>query len=355
MSLLVLAMLAQARYCDGAVCVGSSATQIDLGNRVSVGRDSSHSALVCPAQPATSLSILGNQVESSSAPDLMLGSLNTRTGTGSRLISVRSGPTEKFYITGDGDTGAPDAGITARRFIGTEGDPNATWMGNLDAGRPGSFMCPYVTNGSPCLSNPVGIIELYGRMPDKDNSNLNICDVELYGGGANVTRTAGCIHGVGNGPTSHKLWGVKYNGATFQDGDLLLDYQGGNETHIQARYAGLQLMGTHPGAGPDVYYLNGATRATGNVYEFYNAPSTLLFAIAFDGTLNVTSAKNTGTCTLDGASPSKCTATVRAGANCSCSLKGTGVPTACGWNVVGTTATFYGANGLTSVVGYTCL
>ena len=65
-------------------------------------------------------------------------------------------------------------------------------------------------------------------------------------------------------------------------------------------------------------------------------------------------AANAGTCTLDGASPSKCTATVRAGSVCSCSLKGTAAPTACGWNLVTTTATFYGANGLTSVVGYFC-
>ena len=344
-----MALLAQER-CGENQCFGSSALPAVVGGEV-LTKSLPTQALMTPAYPAKSLTLLGQQYYLSSTPDVILGSLNERTGPSTRLMSVREQGVEMFYVDGDGAS-------SARNYIGTESNPNSNWMGNADAGRNGSFMCPYVTNGSPCVSNPVGIIELYGRMPDVGQSSQDICDVELYGGGGNVTRTAGCIQGVGNGPTSHKIWGVKYNGDTFQDGRVYLDYVGGNETAIQARYAGLQLMGTHPGVnGPDVYFLNGATRAAGNVFEIYNAPSTLLWSIAFDGAMALTSARNKGSCTLDGASPSKCTATVKSGAICICQGVGTSAASAIALahSVTSTTLTCTGANGLTNVVEYHCL
>jgi len=61
------------------------------------------------------------------------------------------------------------------------------------------------------------------------------------------------------------------------------------------------------------------------------------------------------TCTLDGASPSTCTATVRSGAQCFISVVGTAATASnCTVNTVGTTVTVTCANGLTNVVNLFC-
>lgn len=64
-----------------------------------------------------------------------------------------------------------------------------------------------------------------------------------------------------------------------------------------------------------------------------------------------------GTCTLNGASPSTCTATVTAGARCVCSGSGTTAAAAvgCAANVATTVLTVTAANGLTSAVNYICM
>lgn len=71
-------------------------------------------------------------------------------------------------------------------------------------------------------------------------------------------------------------------------------------------------------------------------------------------TQKVQLSNNAQSCTLDGASPSKCAITVTASAKCVCSVIGTGAPPACGVNLVTTTLTAYSANGLTSNVNVIC-
>lgn len=64
-----------------------------------------------------------------------------------------------------------------------------------------------------------------------------------------------------------------------------------------------------------------------------------------------------GTCTLDGASPSKCTATVTAGAICTCTPVGTTAAIAaggCAVSLSSTTLTLTSANGLSHNVNYHC-
>lgn len=73
--------------------------------------------------------------------------------------------------------------------------------------------------------------------------------------------------------------------------------------------------------------------------------------------LNAAATRSKGECTLDGASPSKCTATVAAGSECTCSPVGTTAVIAaggCAVSISSTTATFTSANGLTNNVSYHC-
>lgn len=85
--------------------------------------------------------------------------------------------------------------------------------------------------------------------------------------------------------------------------------------------------------------------------------TTVTFAgpVAVTGKASITS--NATTCTLDGASPSTCTATVTASAKCTCSPIGATAAIAAGGCAVGlsgTTLTVTSANGLTNVVNIFC-
>lgn len=100
----------------------------------------------------------------------------------------------------------------------------------LDSGvAAGAFMCPGVANGVPCLSNPKGIIELYGHVLPENTPELTVCDVELY---AELDRSAGCVMGVGVGPTSNKVFVVGPQGQTYQQGNV---YLRGNSTRVEAQ------------------------------------------------------------------------------------------------------------------------
>jgi hypothetical protein len=73
--------------------------------------------------------------------------------------------------------------------------------------------------------------------------------------------------------------------------------------------------------------------------------------------LVVSDTKSRGSCTLDGASPSKCTATVTASTKCVCSPVGTTAAIAaggCAASLSSTTVTLTSANGLTNDVNYHC-
>lgn len=97
--------------------------------------------------------------------------------------------------------------------------------------------------------------------------------------------------------------------------------------------------GARSQVGPDTYWAESGTSMVATAAGGVN--------------LNV----NAQTCTLDGASPSKCSVTVRASAKCQCTPIGTTAAAAaagCAVNLVTTTLTAYSANGLTNDVNIWC-
>lgn len=79
--------------------------------------------------------------------------------------------------------------------------------------------------------------------------------------------------------------------------------------------------------------------------------------VAINGTLILNNAGAGGTCTLNGASPAVCTATVRSGCNPICTIRGGTAAIAAGGAacaVSTTTLTATSANGATAVVSYLC-
>lgn len=77
----------------------------------------------------------------------------------------------------------------------------------------------------------------------------------------------------------------------------------------------------------------------------------------FNGEVAITGTTTSTTCTLDGASPAVCTATVRAGSKCQCSLVGTTAAIAamnCAVSLSGTTLTVTAANAANAVVNVLC-
>jgi hypothetical protein len=110
-------------------------------------------------------------------------------------------------------------------------------------------------------------------------------------------------------------------------------------------------MGVDNSTTNDDFVLSaGGTLGTTNVLSVDG--STRVVTVSSE--MNVTSANNVGTCTLDGASPSACTATVTAGATCVCSPVATNGDNVCVVNLSGTTLTLYGVNGSTTPVNYIC-
>lgn len=97
--------------------------------------------------------------------------------------------------------------------------------------------------------------------------------------------------------------------------------------------------------------------------DFYSGTG-LCFSVAHadcsttTGPIHSTSSKTVGHCTLNGATPSVCTATVAAGTTCQCSpVGGTSVIAAAGCSVAlsSTTLTITSGAALTNDVNYTCL
>lgn len=79
--------------------------------------------------------------------------------------------------------------------------------------------------------------------------------------------------------------------------------------------------------------------------------------VAINGTLLLNNLGAAGTCTLNAASPSVCTATVRSGCNPICTVRGGTAAIAAGGvacAVSTTTLTATSANGATAVVSYLC-
>jgi hypothetical protein len=111
------------------------------------------------------------------------------------------------------------------------------------------------------------------------------------------------------------------------------------------------------GAG-SVIINGGASSGTGGltVQDGAASPATV-GKIDGSGSFTTTSTKTKGTCTLNGASPAVCTATVVSGATCIAVPQGTTAAAAThtiAVSVTTTTLTVTGANGLTDVVNYIC-
>lgn len=105
-------------------------------------------------------------------------------------------------------------------------------------------------------------------------------------------------------------------------------------------------------------------KATVNVTDgdllaaFHDSAGTAVLKVDEQGALTSASTKTRGSCTLNGASPSVCTATVLASANCTCSPVGATAAIAaagCAVGLSGTTLTITSANAATNDVNYHCL
>ncbi len=160
-----------------------------------------------------------------------------------------------------------DGGIEAEYFVSTANLHAVT----TDAGFSyGAFMCPGVENGAPCLSNPSGIVEIHGAMPDAGTTSMLVCDVELY---AIRRRTAGCVLGVGNGPSSDKVFTIDYaSDVTIAGSSLRLQ---GLNAQIRAEGnwpSSLGLRGNGSGVGyPDVFITGSHTRGPGeHLFDAFN-------------------------------------------------------------------------------------
>lgn len=122
-------------------------------------------------------------------------------------------------------------------------------------------------------------------------------------------------------------------------------------------------LGLAPNACTDSnYFLRGDTsgavlyiRAANNEYHVINGSIIGTWSstgLAVTG--KVSSTTNATTCTLNGGTPSSCTATVTAGARCNCNaISTTGVDT-CTLNLVTTTLTVYSTAASTNVVNIWC-
>lgn len=129
---------------------------------------------------------------------------------------------------------------------------------------------------------------------------------------------------------------------------------------------GWRLVKRHSNADATTIYAEKSTGnvAIGSVGSNYNPPSlfnvgnSAQFQVDSSGVLaKVRGATPTGTCTLNGSSPSTCTSTVAAGSICTCSPVGTAANIAaggCAVSLSSTTLTITSANGHTNVVNWHC-
>ena len=120
---------------------------------------------------------------------------------------------------------------------------------------------------------------------------------------------------------------------------------------------GLAISGTKPylgwntGAGT-LTLANGA----GDMNFACGTNNIIYLTASAAGAVRITGSQSVGTCTLNGASPAVCTATVRSGSNCNANTVGTtaAAAKALAVNLASTTLTITAANGSTEVVNYHC-
>lgn len=179
-----------------------------------------------------------------------------------------------------------------------------------------------------------------------------------HGDGVLTSRTTryqgliGEVENPGRASGGH-VWGVTYWGSMVSSDQIVFaNFPAANAPTLTIE-AGQQYVYSYSGElAHDAVIAN--TENTGhwrNRHTFADAGAEWV-------TMVDTSQIKSGTCTLDGAAPSKCSVALpTTGASCSCSGKGTSAAIAnagCAWSVTAYTATFYSSNGLTHDVGYVC-
>jgi len=152
-------------------------------------------------------------------------------------------------------------------------------VGGFNCGGPGSLWY----HGVPCLADHTGPLEITGWY-DPEYDGEDIANVELTTP-PNAPRKYGYIVTAMNGPT--KMWWVRYDGATRQNGNILLN---GTDARIQATgniasHIGIEGNIT-PGSGSRAVYITNSNRlSTGDqIVEFYNnKPATLVGSVDYGG------------------------------------------------------------------------
>lgn len=243
----------------------------------------------------------------------------------------------------------PTQGTKASRFISTSKLSGSVTDGN--------FSCPNnPASTTPCLVNPSNAIEIAGACYAGNcaSSAASIWFAQIG------TKTAGpvikAINAYGGAET--RLFQVDYNGDVVA-GASNGDFYTGPGGHFYCSNANTcYIYGGAGGSNPTLLIVPAVTQTSGNVITVYANPvGSPIFTVDVNGAPQSASTTARGTCTLNGGTPSSCTATVRSGAVCTCSGSGTTAAAAigCATSVTSTTLTVTAANGLTSNVAYVCL
>lgn len=182
-------------------------------------------------------------------------------------------------------------------------------------------------------------------------------DITLSPGAGNKVTTAQYFNSsIGSGSNA---FAVATNGARIDFGAGASDYASSDGTTVTfaapvtATRITAGTMSIVGSAGTD-YIQDNANHTYISINEATGAV-TIPFALIVTGKASVTS--NATTCTLNGGSPSTCTATVTAGAVCQCTPVGTTAAIAaggCAVSLSSTTLTATSANGLSNVVNILC-
>lgn len=232
---------------------------------------------------------------------------------------------------------------TAFRFVSTAASTGTSADGGAN------FSCPNnVATSSPCLANPRDSLEIGGYMhtTPQDDSDFSVLV------GALLDRDGGAVLDVMNGfgGSETKVLRVMANGDLRMWGSFLRCNQqtSSNGCRVLSPNGGIYLVST----SGEVLVENDAA---GTVMSWYGgAGPTLAGSLADTGALDLRTGPSSNSCTLDGASPSKCAVTTFANAKCVCSVISTAGAAPCTVNLVTTTLTAYSSNGLTNDVNVEC-
>lgn len=222
--------------------------------------------------------------------------------------------------------------------------------GGLGNTRIGGFNCPGVVNGVPCVSNPNGIVEIYGHQP-RGQAYSTVCSVELYnaveGGSA-----AGCIMGVGDGFTSNKMFRVMAGGNVYQQGNLYFE-NGGRLIRQTSPNQYLEISGKAASEGVALYVGNQNSQyGNGKVQSWLNIGYGEVASVHWDGAIVSQSSRTSGCGSL---SSGQRNVTVVSGSTC---VVGNKSDTSRGltWGVDGTTLSISAAdNTSVDTVCWVCL